>query len=500
MQEDGLWRLAALTAAALVLSIPRPARADVPENGWVIWMSNRADGRGEIYRSRADGSEIKRLTDQGGIYPNWSPDGRWISYQTEAGEVFFMRPDGSEKRKLSAPAPEGAPPFWLHDNSGLVHREPDGNVFVVDPDTMEKTLLFKISEFPNRGGLFHLYSMTHDNRYLFVASDIFLNGLTVSNGTYKLGYSAVLIDLLDHKKYYLVGPGCWPFTPPEGNLVYHINGDRPTWPDIYRMNLADLQTRSSYEAEVAHPDADWGHEYHPRISNDNKWVIYMTSNGCHWDPYCNNEIFIHRLGTPPSERTQVTHDESFDAFPGLYVGPLWAPSAAPRPLVTPNRLMFYARGGVAPAAQALKVKNGGGGALGAAKAVVDPPVGWLDVQPAKGGFAVSMRGAGLVRGIHRTTITVTIDGADGPLVIPVSLDADESFRAEVPDAAAPPVVAGDADGGATDGSASADAGATAPKSSGCALAGRGAAGPGAALAGAAALLVLARRRRSGRES
>ena len=122
----------------------------------------------------------------------------------------------------------------------------------------------------------------------------------------------------------MVGVGCWPFTPPEGDLVYHIRGDRrdAAWPDVYRMNLADLDSRSSYEPELAHPDADWGHEYHPRISNDNKWLIYMTSNGCHWDYSCNNEIFLHRAGQRAHAiGIRVTNHASFDGFPDMYVGP-----------------------------------------------------------------------------------------------------------------------------------------------------------------------------------
>lgn len=476
----------------LLAAAPLARAADIPADGWLVFSSNRADARMEIYVGRAGSSDVKRLTTTGGTYPNWSPDGRWISYQDDVGDAYLVRPDGSERRKLPAPAPDGAPAFWPHDNSGLVIKEPDGGVYLHDPDTMERRLLFKLSDFPNRGPLFHLYSMTHDNRFLFVASDIFTNGFTVTNGTFETGYSAILIDLLDKKKMYMVGPGCWPFTPPEGDVVFHISGHGETWPDVWRMDLADLQTRSSYAPELAHPDPDWGHEYHPRISNDNKWLVYMTSNGCHWDYSCNNEIFLHRLGAGTNQRTRLTNHESFDGFPGLYVGPAWQKTAEPRLFTTPNRLTFFARAGAAPAAQTVKLKNGGGGELGAATVTIDPPVKWLDVSVDRTTLSFGLRQADIARGRFKTTVTVTAAGAaGGPSIIPVTLDADDSFPAATSGPAPEP------DAGAPTPRPGSDAGVAPPrKPSGCSIAPGGAGGGGAGLALAALVALLRARRRA----
>lgn len=427
--------MATLLAA---LSPVGTARAEAPADGWVVWASNRTGGRTEIYRARADGSEVVKLTDTGGTFPSWSPDGRWIEYHDETGDVFLMHPDGSGRKKLPVSNPGGVSAFWLHDGSGLAFTEPSSSVYLYDPDTLGKKLLFKLTDFPNRGPLFHFYAMTHDNRYLFVASDLFMEGFAVANGTFKAGYSAILVDLLDKKKMYMVGAGCWPFTPPDGDIVYHISGANPTWPDIYRMNLADLDTRSSYEPEVAHPDADWGHEYHPRISNDNKWLVYMTSNGCHWDYSCNNEIFLHRLGTKPTDRVRVTRDESFDGFPAMYVGPLWTKSSEPRLLAAPNRVTFFAREQVVPGPQTVTLKNAAGGTFDTARTTVDPAATWLDVK-AQGAanVTVSLRKDGVWRGRHKATVTLSVDGAGAPVIVPVTLDADESFPATPPATPAP---------------------------------------------------------------
>jgi len=148
-----------------VLQLPSPAFAAPPADGWILWQSNRADSRAEIYRARTDGSQVTRLT-------------------TAA-----------------------------------------------------------------------------DNHYLVAGSSPYVNGYPGANGSITTGFSAIIVDLLPKDRVYWFGLGCWPVTPPAGDLVFHACADCPTRPDIVPMSLKDLATRASYAAEVAHADADWGHEY-----------------------------------------------------------------------------------------------------------------------------------------------------------------------------------------------------------------------------------------------
>ncbi len=314
----------------LLLAAP-PAQAEIPQQGWVIWQSTRQDGRLEIYLGNVDGSTPTRLTHEGGMYPLWSPDGRWISFSDEVGSVArLMRRDGSEKKEIFS----GKPHFWLHDNSGLV-CEADDNFYLVDPDTGDSRLLFQRSHFPQFTGHSFLVwpgstAITHDNRYLVTGTDLYRYGYTGENGSFTAGFAAAIVDLQQPDRTFFFGSGCGPVTPPSGSLVYHVCGECPTSPDIYRMDLADLHTRSSYAPEKADEDPNWGHEYTPRISKDGQWVVYQASNGCHASFTCDYEIFIHRLGASVTERTRVTQEPTFDGHPDLYVGELWVPGSEPK--------------------------------------------------------------------------------------------------------------------------------------------------------------------------
>jgi TolB protein len=70
----------------------------------IAFMSNR-DGNWEIYAVNVDGSELRRLTDNGANdgLPAWSPDGRTLAFVSDQGgvwAVWAMNPDGSNRRKL----------------------------------------------------------------------------------------------------------------------------------------------------------------------------------------------------------------------------------------------------------------------------------------------------------------------------------------------------------------------------------------------------------------
>jgi hypothetical protein len=491
------WSAALSLLVVLVLS--RSASAVAPADGWVVWQSNRQDARHEVYRARADGSEVTRMTQTGGYVPAWAPDGRWFAYHDDANTVYLMRPDGSELQTLTT----GGMLFWMHDNSGLVVAQgSDYNLF--DPETKGSTLLFRNEDFPQfNGTTFGPNGITHDNRYLLLGSHLYINGYTGANGSFTSEYSALIVDLLHKDRTYFLGTGCWPFTPPAGDLVFHICANCPTHPDIYRMSLADLATRSSYAPEVAHADADWGHEYNPNISNDNRWMVYMASAGCHQGDDCDYDIWLHQLGTDPTERERVTQNPAFDGYPQIYVGPLWQPVSQPRLLLTPGYLTFYASADALPAGQTVKVKNTGGGTLGPTIVMPDPSAPWLEVAvDGTGAIIFSLNGDAITRGTQRATVTVTVDGALGsPVSVPVTLNADESFP--YPEGGAPED--GEMEAGAPEeagpdfGAANPDAGAKAGSvgsGCGCALGGvPRIAAPLSLLALALIALCLRRRRR-----
>ena len=98
--------------------------------GDLIMFSRLADGDYEIYTVKPDGSEVRRLTNSRGndAHMAWAPDGAHIvftstrmGFKDEAiytdapqpyGEIFVMRADGSDVQQLTDNQWEEGTPAW----------------------------------------------------------------------------------------------------------------------------------------------------------------------------------------------------------------------------------------------------------------------------------------------------------------------------------------------------------------------------------------------------
>jgi Tol biopolymer transport system component len=102
-----------------------------PRGDLIVFTSFR-DGDYEIYRIRPDGSELRKMTNDHGNdgHAIWSPDGDWIVFSSSRmgfkdevmrtirgpqpyGELFAMHPDGSDVRQLTDNQWEDSTAAWL---------------------------------------------------------------------------------------------------------------------------------------------------------------------------------------------------------------------------------------------------------------------------------------------------------------------------------------------------------------------------------------------------
>lgn len=91
-----------------------------PDGSQILFLSERS-GRPELYSMRADGSEVRQITNMPGLRGrgDWSPDGRFIAAfagETWDREIILMAPDGSNVDELTDGGNNLSPSF-----------SPDGN-------------------------------------------------------------------------------------------------------------------------------------------------------------------------------------------------------------------------------------------------------------------------------------------------------------------------------------------------------------------------------------
>src|SRR4029078_11492396 len=95
-------------------------------------------GQYDLWRIAADGiGEPFRITMSPAtdFAPAWSPDGRWIAYQTDTGsrwELWIVRPDGSDAHRVSPAGADGVWAAWTQ--TGLLAWSGPAGISVLDVD------------------------------------------------------------------------------------------------------------------------------------------------------------------------------------------------------------------------------------------------------------------------------------------------------------------------------------------------------------------------------
>lgn len=119
-----------------------------PDGQWIAFTSNR-DGNYEVYKMMADGSQVTRLTYNEAYdrIPDWSPDGQWIAFASNRDgnyEVYKMRADGSQVTRLTNHTADDWVSSWSPDGQWVgFHslREGNSEIYIMRADGSQVTRL-----------------------------------------------------------------------------------------------------------------------------------------------------------------------------------------------------------------------------------------------------------------------------------------------------------------------------------------------------------------------
>jgi eukaryotic-like serine/threonine-protein kinase len=101
----------------------------ITDGHWVAYQSNES-GRFEIYaRSFPDGAQTVQLSTDGGLSPEWSPDGRMLYYYGGTGKLTAIPIESPTDLRAGKPRPL----FDCTPYEPLFSVAPDGTRFLMMP-------------------------------------------------------------------------------------------------------------------------------------------------------------------------------------------------------------------------------------------------------------------------------------------------------------------------------------------------------------------------------
>lgn len=125
-----------------------------PDGRRIVFASTRANGTHDLFIGHLDSGSVTPLTadaDCDNTESRWSPDGAWIAFRSDCDgnrEVYRIRPDGTDRIRLTDSDTEDSEPSWSPDSRRLAftsYRGGQPDVFVMNVDG---TGLTRLTETP----------------------------------------------------------------------------------------------------------------------------------------------------------------------------------------------------------------------------------------------------------------------------------------------------------------------------------------------------------------
>ena len=283
---DAVWR-------ATLPGVTRATETPAEPQGHIVFISER-DGKREIYRMKADGSELTRLTDNGAITVGegltWSPDGNYVAFVSSRegnGEIYKMRADGSDVTRLTFNQATDSFPNCSPDGNWIAfvsNREGNDEIYKMRGDGSEVTRL-TFNE-----GFDWCPTWSPDGNWIAFESD--RGG---DYGIYKMRADGSELTCLTPDK-----DAVFPSWSPDGEWIA-FRSNREGYSEIYKMRAdgSDVTRLTSNELYIG--VQPW--------SPDGNWIAFESDRGP------GRNLDIYKMRADGTEVTRLTYDEAFDGRP-----------------------------------------------------------------------------------------------------------------------------------------------------------------------------------------
>lgn len=292
---------------AVAAELPDPA-AGLPR-GFVVWSSNRF-GNHDILKMDLPDRRITRLTDHphAEYFPRVSPDGRyivfarahrpWISQRKQRPwNVILLDLKTGKERMLSQ---NSNTPTWSTDGKYVYFQRNVYQFVEHELASGKERIVFESGrgEVKQKSGLQTPHISPKQDR------------LAVT-----LRYKQHLMGIVDlNGNINRISDGCQLTWNKDGDFLYYIDYGGRMKNALYYYDYATGESRQWLDMP-----GEFSHEYFPKLSNDERYLVLGSSAGGHEHDSADYEIFLWRPGAPADSTIRLTFHTGNDNWPDIFV-------------------------------------------------------------------------------------------------------------------------------------------------------------------------------------
>ena len=282
-------------------------------DGYIVWSSNRF-GNHDILKMTLPEMEISQLTNHSHTeaYPRISPNGQyvafvrahvpWLSWRNFTDwDLYILDVNSGKETKLASNAYQ---PDWDNDGEHIYYIGDGGRgIRKININTLadEQVFITGQGDWPTKMAL-HTPSFNE------------------SSNNFALNYRkpmpiAGFLELdNNHNMNSVSKDSCQTVWAPDNSFAYYVGKGGKMTNAFYKF---DYQTQTS-EKWLDLP-GDYSHEYFPKLSQNQKYLVFAASAGGHEHDTEDYELFIWKVGEPAENATRITYHTGNDNWPDIYI-------------------------------------------------------------------------------------------------------------------------------------------------------------------------------------
>ena len=280
-------------------------------SGFIVWSSNRA-GNHDIWRLDLADLDIEQLTNDPMTenFARISPNGTKLVFSRSHSahqslrdkrpwDIWLLDLQTGEEEKIAS---FGLAPSWAADGNSIVFQRSPDRIISYDLQTRKETVLYQSGrdQVIKQAVDLNTPSIGHSKQLAFTYRNFGqpTNIIRDENGV----FSVVHRD------------ACQVMWSPSGEFVTYVQkGGKQI------NKIMHFDPKTGQKSTLIDLPGEFSHEYFPRLTHNEEYLIFAASNGGHEHDLADYELFLWPVGETQSSAFRLTHHSGNDSWPDIWL-------------------------------------------------------------------------------------------------------------------------------------------------------------------------------------